>query len=52
MKKFLYLFFLIFLFLFVSIGTYLSTIGLETSKFNNLIIKSIEEKYPDVELEL
>ena len=52
MKKFLYLFFLIFLFLFVSIGTYLSTIGHETSKFNNLIIKSIEEKYPDVELEL
>ncbi|MDC0418088.1 DUF3971 domain-containing protein [Pelagibacteraceae bacterium] len=52
MKKFLYLSFLIFLLLFSSIAAYLSTIGIETSKFNNLIVKSIKENNPRVEIEL
>ena len=52
MKKFLYLSFLIFLLLFSSIVAYLSTIGIETSKFNNLIVKSIKDNNPRVEIEL
>ena len=52
MKKFLYLIFVILIFLFVTIVIYLSTIGHETSKFNNLIIKEIKKKTPTIDLEL
>ena len=52
MKKFLYLFFLSIIFLFFSIVIYLSSIGYETSKFNNLVIKEIKKKTPKVNLEL
>ncbi len=52
MKNFLYSISLISLFLFTLLIIYLSTIGLETSKFNNLIIKEIKEKDSKIELEL
>ena len=52
MKKFLYLIFVILIFLFVTIVIYLSTIGHETSKFNNLIIKEIKKKTPTIDIEL
>ncbi len=52
MKKFLYSFLLISIFLFISVAIYLSTFGLETSKFNNLIIKEVKKKNPEIELEL
>jgi len=52
MKKFIYLIFLIFIFLLVLGIFYLSSIGLETSRFNNLIIKEIRDKDPNIQLEL
>ena len=52
MKKFLYSFFLLLIFLSASIVTYLSIFGLETSKFNNLIVKEIKKKNPEIELKL
>ena len=52
MKKFLYSILLIFIFLLISTVTYLSIIGLETSKFNNLIIKKIEKKDARIKLKL
>ena len=52
MKNFLYSISLIFIFLFTLLIIYFSTIGLETSKFNNLIIKEIKEKDSKIELEL
>ena len=52
MKTFLYSAFLIFISLIVLAVIYLSTNGLETSKFNNLIINEIKKKEPTVELEL
>jgi len=52
MKKFLYSSFLIVVFIFTLIIIFLSTIGIETSKFNNLIIKEIQEKNPRAEIEL
>jgi hypothetical protein len=50
MKKFLYSFLLISIFLFISVAIYLSTFGLETSKFNNLIIKEVKKKNPENQL--
>jgi len=50
MKKFIYSFFLITLSLITLIIIYLSTVGLETSKFNNVIIKEIKKKNPNVQI--
>ena len=44
MKKFFYTFIFLFIFSLISIVSYLSIIGLETSKFNNLIVKEVEKK--------
>ena len=52
MKKFIYSIFLIFIFLLVLGIFYLSSIGLETSRFNNLIIKEVRDKDPNIQLEL
>ena len=52
MKKFLYSIFLIIIFLFTMVVIYLSSIGHETSKFNNLIIKEIKKKNSTIDLEL
>lgn len=50
MKKFLYsTFFLIIIFIIV-VGGYLSTIGYETTKFNQLIRDEIKEKDPNIEV--
>jgi hypothetical protein len=52
MKKFLYSIFIIIIFLFAAVVLFLSTIGLETSKFNNLIIKEIAKKDSKTKIEL
>jgi len=52
MKKFFYSIFFIFIFLSTLSIFLLSTIGLETSKFNSLIIKEIENKDPEIKLKL
>ena len=52
MKKFFYFIFLTFIFLFFSTVVYLSTIGVETSKFNNLIVKEIKKKNTKIDIEL
>ena len=52
MKIFLYSIFVTLLFLLISITVYLSTIGIETSKFNNLIISEVRKKDPNVQIEL
>ena len=52
MKNFLYLVSLVLIFVFASIVIYLSTIGIETSKFNNLIVKEIKKKDLNIELKL
>jgi len=52
MKNFFYSVFSILVFLFASVVIYLSTIGHETSKFNNLIVKEIKKKGSNIELEL
>jgi hypothetical protein len=44
MKKFIFFFLIIFLLLFSLIVTYLTIFGLETSKFNNLIVREIKTK--------
>jgi hypothetical protein len=52
MKKIIYSFFLITLSLIFLFFIYLSTVGLETSKFNNIIINEIKKKNPNVILSL
>jgi len=52
MKKIIYLFFLITLSFFVSIVIFLSTVGVETSKFNNFIINEIKKKDSNLEVSL
>ena len=52
MKNFFYFIFLTFIFLFFSTVVYLSTIGVETSKFNNLIVKEIKKKNTKIDIEL
>jgi len=52
MKTLFSSFLLILIFLFFSAVAYLSTAGLETSKFNNLIVKEIQKKNPKIQLEL
>ena len=52
MKKILYSFLLITLSLIVLIIVYLSTIGLETSKLNNLIIQEVKKQDPNLQISL
>jgi len=52
MKKILYSFFLITLSIITLLIIYLSTVGLETSKFNGIIIKEIKKKYPNTQISL
>ena len=52
MKKIIYSFFLIILVLITFSIVYLSTIGVETSKFNNLIINEKKKKNTDFEISL
>ena len=52
MKYFFYSVFFSLLLLFVLSITYLSVYGIETTKFNNLIIKEIEKKNSSVVLKL
>ena len=50
MKRFIYSFLLIILLFIVILFTYLSTIGIETTKFNNIIVKEIKKKAPSTQL--
>jgi len=52
MKKFIYSFFLITLLLFISFIIYISILGVETSKFNNVITQEIKKKDPNIQLSL
>jgi hypothetical protein len=52
MKKIIYLFFLTIISLIIFIAIYLSTVGLETSKFNNIIISEIKKKEPNIKVSL
>ena len=52
MKKIIYLFFLSVLSFSVFIIIYLSTIGIETFRFNNIIIESIKKKDPNIQISL
>ena len=52
MKKIIYSFFLVTLSLLVFLLIYLSSIGIETSKFNNIIINEVKKKEPDIQLSL
>jgi len=52
MKKFIYSFFLITLLLFISFVIYISILGVETSKFNNIITQEIKKKDPNIQLSL
>ena len=52
MKKILYSFFLITLSIITLLIIYLSTVGLETSKFNSMIIKEIKKKDPNIQISL
>ena len=52
MKKIIYSFFLIVLSSVLFIVIYLSTIGVETFKFNNVIINEIKKKNPNAQISL
>jgi len=52
MKKLLYIIFFILILSLTSAVIYLSIVGIETLKFNNLIIKEIKKKEPKIELRL
>ena len=52
MKKLFFIVFLIFIFLLISGIFYLSVIGVETKKFNNLIVKEIKKKNSNIDLQL
>jgi len=52
MKKIIYLFFLFLLSLIVFLIIYLSTIGIETTKFNSLVINEIKKKDPNIKISL
>ena len=52
MKKIIYLFFFTIISLIIFIAIYLSTVGLETSKFNNIIISKIKKKEPNIKVSL
>jgi hypothetical protein len=52
MKKTIYSLFLIFLSIFALAIIYLSTFGLETSRFNNIIINEIKKRDPNIQLSI
>ena len=52
MQRIIYSFFLILMSLIIFFIIYLSTIGIETSKFNNTIINEIKKKNPNTQLSL
>ena len=52
MKKLFFIVFLTFIFLLISGIFYLSVIGVETKKFNNLIVKEIKKKNSNIDLQL
>ena len=52
MKKIIYSIFLIILSLSIFIIIYLSTVGFETAKFNNIIINEIKKKEPNIKISL
>ena len=52
MQKIIYSFFLILIALFVFFIIYLSTVGVETTRFNNIIINEIKKKDPSIQLSL
>ena len=52
MKKFIYSIFLVTLSFTALIIIYLSTVGLETSKFNNIIIEEIKKTDPNIQIVL
>ena len=52
MHRILYLIFLILVSFFIFIIIYLSSVGVETSRFNNVIINEIKKKDPNVEISL
>ena len=52
MKKIIYSFFLIVMSLIIFIVFYLSTVGFKTVKFNNIIIKEIKKKEPNIKISL
>ena len=52
MKYFFYSIIVIFILLLTAVTIYLSTVGHETSSFNNLIVKEIAKKEPKIKLKL
>jgi hypothetical protein len=52
MKKFIYSFLLVILSLILFFIIYLSTIGLNTSKFNNIVVNEVKKKNPEIQLSL
>ena len=52
MKNFLYSIFFIFIFFFTGTIIFLSTVGFETSKFNNLIVKEVKKKDYNIDINL
>ena len=52
MQRIIYSFFLILISAFVLIVAFLSTFGVETAKFNNIVIKEIKKKDPNIQLSL
>ena len=52
MQKIIYSFFSTFLLIIILSIIYLSTFGLETSKFNNIVINGIKKKDPNISLSL
>ena len=52
MQKIIYSLLLILILLIILFTVYLSTVGIETSRFNNIIISEIKKKEPNVQLSL
>ena len=52
MKKFIYSFLLVILSLILFFIIYLSTIGLNTSKFNNIVVNEVKKKNSEIQLSL
>jgi|TARA_B110000444_G_C18838886_1_gene597703 hypothetical protein len=52
MKKFIYSFSVILISLIILFIFYLSTIGIETSKFNNLVVSAIKKEDPNIKISL
>ena len=52
MQKIIYSLLLILFLLIILFTVYLSTVGIETSRFNNIIISEIKKKEPNVQFSL